>query len=180
MARDHAWEETSYFCGLEVTLISLIKKVTAAPEVRSLCNTSRSATFTTYRVISRTNHGKKRTDFAPGVHLIMLAQKPPQQHRIHFKRYAYIQKYRINRLFRYYGNYFTQTLVVKYFSDSTVSSEDLVTELLRLAIDDETFLSPDTESTALSTSKETQAVKATSVVPIEKFNEYFSTTASLG
>lgn len=104
----------------------LEKKVTAAPEVRSLCNTTRSATLTTYRVISRTNHGKKRTNFALGVHLIMLAQKPPQHHRIHFKRYTYIQKYRINRLFRCYGS-FTQTLVEKYFSDSAVSSEDLVT-----------------------------------------------------
>ena len=55
----------------------------------------------------------------------------------------------------------------KYSSDSDVSSEDLVTELSRLAIDDETFLSPDT-----STSEETQAVKATSLVPQEKSNEY--------
>ena len=31
-------------------------------------------------------------------------------------------------------------------SDSDVSSEDLATELSRLAIDDETFLSADTES----------------------------------
>ena len=60
----------------------------------------------------------------------------------------------------------------KYSSDSDVSSEDLVTELSRLAIDDETFLSPDTQSIASSTSEETQAVKATSVVPREKLNEY--------
>lgn len=60
----------------------------------------------------------------------------------------------------------------KYSSDSNVSSEDLATELSRLAIDDETFLSPDTESIASSTSEETQAVKATSVVPREKLNEY--------
>ena len=46
----------------------------------------------------------------------------------------------------------------KYSSDSDVSSEDLATELSRLAIDDETFLSPDTESIASSTSEETQAV----------------------
>ena len=52
----------------------------------------------------------------------------------------------------------------KHFSDSTVSSEVLATELSRLAIDDETFLSPDTKSIAL---------KATSVVPSEKLNEYF-------
>ena len=57
-------------------------------------------------------------------------------------------------------------------SDSDVSSEDLAVELSRLAIDDETFLSPDTDSIVSSTSEETQAVKATSVVPREKLNEY--------
>jgi len=56
-------------------------------------------------------------------------------------------------------------------SDSGVSSEDLSTELSRLAIDDDTFLSPDTDSIVSSTSAETQAVKATSVVPPEKLNE---------
>jgi len=57
-------------------------------------------------------------------------------------------------------------------SDSDASSEDLATELSRLAIDDETFLSPDTDSIVSSTSEETQAVKATSVVPREKLNQY--------
>ena len=57
-------------------------------------------------------------------------------------------------------------------SGSDVSSEDLAEELSRLAIDDETFLSPDTDSIVSSTSEETQAVKATSVVPREKLNEY--------
>lgn len=57
-------------------------------------------------------------------------------------------------------------------SDSDVSSEDLATELSRLAIDDETFLSPDTDSIVSSTSEEMQTVKATSVVPREKLNEY--------
>ena len=57
-------------------------------------------------------------------------------------------------------------------SDSDVSSEDLATELSRLAIDDETFLSPDTESIVSSTSEETQAVKAKPIVPQEKLNEY--------
>ena len=56
--------------------------------------------------------------------------------------------------------------------DSDVSSEDLAAELSRLAIDDETFLSPDTDSIVSSTSEEAQAVKATSVVPREKLNEY--------
>ena len=129
-------------------------------------------------------HGKKRNkiNFVPGVHLIMPAQKLPQRHRIHFKRYAHIQKYQIKRLFRYYGNYFTQTMVEKYFSGSAVSSEDLVTELLRLAIDDETFLSPDTVSIALSMKHEQRnpSFKSTSIVPREKLNEHFSPTASLG
>ena len=58
-------------------------------------------------------------------------------------------------------------------SDSDVLSEDLAAELSRLAIADETFLSPDTDSIVSSTSEETQAVKATSVVPREKLNEYF-------
>ena len=57
-------------------------------------------------------------------------------------------------------------------SDSDVSSEDLAAEFTRLAIDDETFLSPDTDSIVSSTSEETQAVKTTSVVPREKLNEY--------
>ena len=57
-----------------------------------------------------------------------------------------------------------------YSSDSDVSPGDLGTELSRLAIDDETFLSPDTESIASSTSDETQALM--SVVPQEKLNEY--------
>ena len=57
-------------------------------------------------------------------------------------------------------------------TDSDVSSDDLATELSRLAIDDETFLSPDTDSIVSSTSEETQAVKAMSVVPREKLNEY--------
>ena len=57
-------------------------------------------------------------------------------------------------------------------SHSDVSSQDLATELLRLAIDDETFLSPDTESIVSSTSEETQAVKAKPIVPREKLNEY--------
>ena len=57
-------------------------------------------------------------------------------------------------------------------SHSDVSSEDLATELSRLAIDDETFLSPDTESIVSSTSEETQAVKAKPIVPREKLNEY--------
>jgi len=57
-------------------------------------------------------------------------------------------------------------------SDSDVSSEDLAAELSRLAIDDETFLSPDTDSIVSSTSEETQAVKATSVVPREQLIEY--------
>ena len=57
-------------------------------------------------------------------------------------------------------------------SDSDVSSEDLAAELSRLAIDDETFLSPDTDSIVSSTSEEAQAVKATLVVPREKLNEY--------
>ena len=58
-------------------------------------------------------------------------------------------------------------------SDSDVSSEDLATELSRLAIDDETFLGPDTDSIVSSTSEETQPVKAASaVVPREKLNEY--------
>ena len=57
-------------------------------------------------------------------------------------------------------------------SHSDVSSQDLETELLRLAIDDETFLSPDTESIVSSTSEETQAVKAKPIVPREKLNEY--------
>lgn len=57
-----------------------------------------------------------------------------------------------------------------YSSDSDVSPGDLGTELSRLAIDDETFLSPDTESIASSTSEETQALM--SVVPREKLNEY--------
>ena len=58
-------------------------------------------------------------------------------------------------------------------SDSDVSSEDLATELSRLAIDDETFLTPDTDSIVSSTSEETQPVKAASaVVPREKLNEY--------
>ena len=60
----------------------------------------------------------------------------------------------------------------KDLSDSDVSSEDLATELSRLAIDDETFLSPDTDSIVSSTSEETQVVKVTSVVPREKLNEY--------
>ena len=51
----------------------------------------------------------------------------------------------------------------KYFSGSAVSSEVLATELSRLAINDEIFLSPDTESIAL---------KATSVVPRQRLNEY--------
>ena len=58
-------------------------------------------------------------------------------------------------------------------SDSDVLSEDLAAELSRLAIADETFLSPDTNSIVSSTSEEAQAVKATSVVPPEKLNEYF-------
>ena len=57
-------------------------------------------------------------------------------------------------------------------SDSDVSSEDLAAELSRLAIDDETFLSPDTDSIVSSTSEETQSVRTTSVVPREKLNEY--------
>lgn len=57
-----------------------------------------------------------------------------------------------------------------YSSHSDVSPGDLGTELSRLAIDDETFLSPDTESIASSTSEETQALM--SVVPREKLNEY--------
>ena len=50
-------------------------------------------------------------------------------------------------------------------SESDVSSEDLAAELSRLAIDNETFLSPDTDSIVSSTSEETQAVKATLVLP---------------
>ena len=57
-------------------------------------------------------------------------------------------------------------------SDSDVSSEDLAKELSRLAIDDETFHSPDTESIVSSTNEETRAVKTTSVVPQEKLNAY--------
>ena len=57
-------------------------------------------------------------------------------------------------------------------SDRDVSSKDLATELSRLAIDDEAFLSPDTESIVSSTSKETQAAKARPIVPREKLNEY--------
>ena len=57
-------------------------------------------------------------------------------------------------------------------SDSDVSSEDQAAELSRLAIDDETFLSPDIDSIVSSTSEETQAVKATSVVPRERLNDY--------
>ena len=58
-------------------------------------------------------------------------------------------------------------------SASDVSSEDLAVELSRLAIDDETLLSPDTaDSIVSSTSEETQAVRTTSVVPREKLNEY--------
>ena len=58
-------------------------------------------------------------------------------------------------------------------SDSDVSSEDLAAELSRLAIDDETLLSPDTaDSIVSSTSEETQSVRTTSVVPREKLNEY--------
>jgi len=57
-------------------------------------------------------------------------------------------------------------------SDRDVSSEDLAAQLSRLAIDDETFLSPDTDSIVSSTSEETQAVNATSVVPRERLNDY--------
>ena len=57
-------------------------------------------------------------------------------------------------------------------SDSDVSSEDLAAQLSRLAIDDKTFLSPDTDSIVSSTSEETQALKATSVVSRERLNEY--------
>ena len=42
--------------------------------------------------------------------------------------------------------YSMQTLVEKDPSDSDVSSEDLVAELSRFAIDDEAFLSPDTDA----------------------------------
>jgi len=62
--------------------------------------------------------------------------------------------------------------VEKDHTKRDVSSEDLAVELLNLAIDDETFLSPDTESIVSSTSEERQAVKATSVVPRGKLNEY--------
>jgi len=57
-------------------------------------------------------------------------------------------------------------------TNSDVSSEDLAVELSRLAIDNETFLSPDTESIVSSTSDERQAMKATSVLSRGKLNEY--------